>query len=118
MGNRLCIPCSSRKSERAQQVQIRFIRAIGQMEVLERYSGELQWRLEHAERNQLRPVVYQLRMKLAVVHSVSDMFLEYACRQLDTFFRLMSMRGRCDRRVIRSMFLSGHAGQASLEDLR
>ena len=106
MGNMLCVHDSSAKSDRIQRAQVHFVRALGQIEALDRYTKELQRRLEHAKKNKCHSAKHQLRMKLSVIQPVSDMYLEYASRQLNIILHISSMEGECDTRHIRAMFLN------------
>ena len=106
MGNMLCVHDSSAKSDRVQRAQVHFVRALGQIEALDHYTKELQRRLELAKKNKCQSAKHQLRMKLSVVQPVSDMYLEYASRQLNIILHISSMEAECDPRSIGAMFLN------------
>ena len=102
----LCVHDSSAKSDRVQRAQVHFVRALSQIEALDHYTKELQRRLELAKKNKCQSAKHQLKMKLSVVQPVSDMYLEYASRQLNIILRISSMEAECDTRSIRAMFLN------------
>ena len=92
MGNVLCVRSSSSLLDEVQERHVRFVRAVLQIKLLDRHSALLLKRLDHANNNQRHAARYQLRMKLSVIQSVADMYLEYACRQLDRIYDIASSR--------------------------